>query len=185
MRRVLARLLALRGPEWLRGGPYYNVAHELLDAVAPGDWNQAVMELGATVCTPRAPACPACPVRAHCRGARPGLVDVLPEQKARPAPVQVNLAAAVVERGGRVLLVRRPGGAADGPHVGGAADLAGVARPARPGAGAGHAARPAGGRGAAAGASVRHAITFRRIRVDVHRRALRREPPADATATPG
>jgi A/G-specific adenine glycosylase len=179
VRRVLARLLALRGREWLREGPYYNVAHELLEPSDPGGWNQAVMELGATVCTPRAPACPACPVRAHCRARAQGLVDVLPEQKPRPAPVQVSLAAAVVERGGRVLLVRRPEGRLMGrmwevPQT--SLESRGL-RDLEPELATRHGLRVAAG---PLLARVRHAITFRRIRVDVVAARLRREPPADA-----
>jgi A/G-specific adenine glycosylase len=110
VRRVLARLLALRGPEYRRDGPYYNRAEELLDRERPGDWNQALMELGATVCTPRRPACDACPLRTRCRARALGLVDELPERRPRRAPVDVRVAAALVEREGRVLLVRRPHG---------------------------------------------------------------------------
>ena len=110
VRRVLARLLALRGPEYRRDGPYYNRAEELLDRERPGDWNQALMELGATVCTPRKPGCDACPLRAHCQARALGLVDELPEGRARRAPVDVKVAAALVEKDGRVLLVRRPEG---------------------------------------------------------------------------
>ena len=179
VRRVLARLLALRGPKWAREAPFYNVAHELIDPAAPGDWNQAVMELGATVCTPRTPACPACPVRAHCRALAQGLVDVLPEQKARPAPVQVNLAAALVERGGRVLLVRRPEGRLMGrmwevPQT--SLESRGL-RDLEPELATRHGLRVAAG---PLLARVRHAITFRRIRVDVHAARLRKEPPSDA-----
>jgi A/G-specific adenine glycosylase len=67
VRRVLARVEALRGPKWRKDGPYYNRAQEWLDAREPGDWNQALMELGATVCAPRRPACPVCPLREDCR----------------------------------------------------------------------------------------------------------------------
>jgi A/G-specific adenine glycosylase len=110
VRRVLGRLLALRGPEYLRDAPYYNRADELLDRERPGDWNQALMELGATVCTPRAPACPACPLRRHCRALDQGIVDHLPETRPRREPVAVEVAAALVVRGDSVLLVRRPEG---------------------------------------------------------------------------
>jgi len=48
VRRVLARLGALRGAKWRKDGPFYNRAQELLAAGSPGDWNQAVMELGGT-----------------------------------------------------------------------------------------------------------------------------------------
>ncbi len=90
---VLARLLALRGPEYRHDGPYYNRAEELLDRERPGDWNQALMELGATVCTLRHPGCDACPLRAQCRARALGLVNELPEGRARRAPVR--------RRGGR------------------------------------------------------------------------------------
>ena len=110
VRRVLARLLALRGPEYRKDGPYYNRAEELLDRERPGDWNQALMELGATVCTPRDPGCEACPLRSRCRARALGVVDELPEGRARRAPVDVQVAAALVEKDGKVLLVRRPEG---------------------------------------------------------------------------
>jgi len=110
VRRVLGRLLALRGPEYRRDGPYYNRAEELLDRERPGEWNQALMELGATLCLPRRPACPACPVRAHCRARASGIVDELPVGRPRRPAVPVTVAAALVVKGGRVLLVRRPPG---------------------------------------------------------------------------
>jgi len=110
VRRVLARVLALRGLQFRKDGPYYNRAEELLDPERPGDWNQALMELGATVCLPRRPACPACPLRQRCRARALGVVDELPEGRARRATVDVTVAAALVERDGRVLLVRRPRG---------------------------------------------------------------------------
>src|SRR5688500_587724 len=72
VRRVLSRLFALRGPEWRKDAPYYNRADEVLDRDAPGDWNQAPMELGATICLHRDPACPACPLPAACRAAAEG-----------------------------------------------------------------------------------------------------------------
>jgi len=178
VRRVLARLLALRGPKWAREAPFYNVAHELIDPAAPGDWNQAVMELGATVCTPRNPACPACPVRAHCEALALGLVDALPEKKARAAPVQVSVAAALVEKDGRVLLVRRPEGRLMGrlwevPQT----SLASRGLPdLEPELLREHGLRVSAG---PLLARVRHSITFRRIRVDVHQARLRREPAED------
>jgi A/G-specific adenine glycosylase len=58
--RVLRRLLAPRRPDW------WHVAAELLDPVRPGDFNQAMMELGATVCLPGEPNCCACPVAQFC-----------------------------------------------------------------------------------------------------------------------
>ena len=110
VRRVLARLLALRGPEYRRDGPYYNRADELLDRERPGEWNQAVMELGATVCVPRRPACGACPLRTRCQAHARGIVAELPEGRGRRTRQDVTVAAALVERDGSFLLVRRAEG---------------------------------------------------------------------------
>ena len=65
--------------------------------VSPGTWNQALMELGATVCTPR-PRCGACPIARSCRARREGRAQALPRPRARPAAVEVELELAVVER---------------------------------------------------------------------------------------
>lgn len=65
VRRVLARLFAVEEPssKWLR-----ETAERLLDRDDPGSWNQAVMELGAIVCTPRSPQCDLCPIARFCEG---------------------------------------------------------------------------------------------------------------------
>jgi A/G-specific adenine glycosylase len=179
VRRVLARLLALRGPEWRKDAAFYNRADELLDRQAPGDWNQAVMELGATVCVPRKPACPACPLRTLCAAFALGLQDELPESRGRRAPVDVTVAAALVERDGRVLLVRRGEGRLMGrmwevPQTSleshGLRDLA---RELKERHGLDLTPGPLVARG-------RHAITFHRIRLEAYRARLRHEPPPDA-----
>ena len=178
VRRVLARLFALRGPKWRKDGPYYNRAQEVLAASAPGDWNQAVMELGATVCTPRHPACPACPLRQDCRALALEIVDRLPEGRARRTPVPVTVAAALVERQGRILLVRRAEGRLMGrmwevPQTSlesrGLPDLVDELRERH-----GLDVRPGRLR-----ARARPAITFRRIRVEAYEARLARQPPAD------
>jgi A/G-specific adenine glycosylase len=174
VRRVLARLFALRGPEYRKDGPYYNRAEELLDRQRPGDWNQALMELGATVCTPRSPGCDACPLRSHCRARALGLAGELPEGRARRAPVDVRVAAALVESDGRVLLVRRPEGRLLGrmwevPQTSldsrGLPDLAREVEER-------HGLRVVPGPLAV---RARHAITFRRITLEGYRARL--EPP--------
>lgn len=122
VRRVLARLhdLEAPGPAELR-----RRAAALVPAERPGDFNQALMELGATVCTPRSPDCGACPWADHCRARRLGVQ----EQRPRP-PGKKRIPEEFVHtvmllrfggaggngegggRGGledpRVLLVRRP-----------------------------------------------------------------------------
>jgi A/G-specific adenine glycosylase len=75
---------------------------------APGDWNQALMDLGATVCTPRNPRCAACPVAEHCKAFAAGRQDRIPAPKKAAAVAVEAHAFAVVERAGKVLLVRNP-----------------------------------------------------------------------------
>lgn len=110
--RVLARLYGLREnvtrPATLRR--LWELAGELARGPQPGDLNQALMELGATLCTPRAPQCPRCPLRRRCEARREGDPEALPV-KARPARRR-PLAAVVgwVPRRGRVLAVKRPRG---------------------------------------------------------------------------
>jgi len=178
VRRVLARLFALRGPDWRTDAAFYNKADELLDRQAPGDWNQALMELGATVCLPRRPACPACPLRAHCAALALGIAEQLPEGRARRAPVAVTVAAALVEEGGRGLLVRRGEGRLMGrmwevPQTSlearGLPDLARELKQR-------HGLDLVPGKLVARG---RHAITFRRIRLEAYSSRLRRRPPLD------
>ncbi len=113
--RVIARREAIEGElrRPARWKQLQALADRRLDAKSPGDWNQAMMELGATVCTPRQPRCGACPVREGCRALRLGLADRLPERRAKSAPVRVRVAAAVLLDGaGRTLLVRSPANAA-------------------------------------------------------------------------
>jgi A/G-specific adenine glycosylase len=179
VRRVLARLFALRGSQWRKDAAFYIRAEELLDRQAPGDWNQAVMELGATVCLPRKPACPACPVRTSCQAFALGVQEELPEARGRRPPVDVTVAAALVEKEGRVLLVRRAEGRLMGrmwevPQTSlESQGLCDLARELKERHGLDVAPGPLVARG-------RHAITFRRIRLEAYRSRLRREPPADA-----
>lgn len=106
--RVLARLFAI-DEDMRRGG--MKTAEALADAIVaredPGAWNQALMELGATVCTPRTPACDACPVAGSCRAWVEGRVDALPVLSARTQPKAARVQAVVATSGGAVLLARR------------------------------------------------------------------------------
>jgi A/G-specific adenine glycosylase len=95
--RVLARLGAIRGDlrEGKRWQSLQQTAGELLEPGAPGDWNQAMMELGATLCTPRAPQCLLCPVAEFCEARRLGNPEEYPEKRKKREAVQIVLAAAV------------------------------------------------------------------------------------------
>src|SRR5580658_907005 len=110
--RVLARIGALRGDlrsggRWQRLG---KTAQRLLPHDAAGDWNQALMELGETVCTPQSPRCDACPISRWCRARALGLTDKIPSPRRKRAPVKLRIAAAVLrDPRGRTLLVKDPG----------------------------------------------------------------------------
>ncbi|MGB7285079.1 MAG: A/G-specific adenine glycosylase [Candidatus Acidiferrum sp.] len=106
--RVLARLGAIRGGlrESRRWLSLQKKAGELLDPKSPGDWNQAMMELGAMVCTPRAPQCLLCPVAKFCRARQLGDPESFPEKPKKREAVRIVLAAAVLATpsGGTLLL---------------------------------------------------------------------------------
>jgi A/G-specific adenine glycosylase len=110
--RVLARLGAVRGdlrvPRTWRN--LSETAQRLLVREDAGDWNQALMELGETVCTPQLPRCAACPVRRWCAAYAQGLVSEIPEPRRKRAAVDVRIAAAILrDPQGRTLLVKDPG----------------------------------------------------------------------------
>jgi A/G-specific adenine glycosylase len=106
VRRVLARLFDEPSPtrSWLR-----SQAEELVAPERPGDWNQALMELGATVCTPTAPACGTCPVARWCAARAAGTQEERPAPK-KPGRVRGRAfaTAVVVDEHGRALVTRRP-----------------------------------------------------------------------------
>ena len=83
-------------------------ASELLDPARPGDFNQAMMELGATVCTPRNPACPVCPVASFCSSKALGTQNSLPVKQKKAVVREVKIDLLVLEREGSVFLVHRP-----------------------------------------------------------------------------
>lgn len=107
--RVLSRLLELDGVpgEKAREAALWAAAEVLVSGARPGDWNQALMELGATVCVPQNPLCLVCPVRASCMALASGRVDELPRPKKPPKRKRLELAVAVARRGHEVLLARR------------------------------------------------------------------------------
>jgi A/G-specific adenine glycosylase len=173
--RVLARLFALTDD--MRKPAGQRRAERVADAIVarsdPGAWNQALMELGATVCTPRAPKCEACPVAESCRARAEGRAEALPVMSAKAEPTLQRVQSLVAIDGDRVLLARRThertfGGlweppSADGPAKAKAA-LAALFPLGR--------VRKVG--------RVEHVLSHRRLVVDVHRAEL----TARATAIP-
>lgn len=151
--RVLSRLACLQRPD-SNGGPHRSLAEQLLDRKRPGDWNQALMELGETLCLPKAPHCGECPVRRHCRAFSENRVDRHPPPKPRRAQEKIELTMTIVrDRAGRLLLER--GRFPYLPHM--------WLPPIEVGAGA-NGAKPI--------AELRHAILHRDFRVKVFTRTL-------------
>jgi A/G-specific adenine glycosylase len=85
-------------------------ADRLLDRARPGEFNQAVMELGATVCLPRDPQCLLCPVADLCEARRHGAERTLPRKSGNPKSVRIQKTLLLIERGGSLLLWQRPPG---------------------------------------------------------------------------
>ncbi len=107
--RVLCRLFGRRGDpareptkSWL-----WRKASELIPARRAGDFNQALMELGALVCTPANPKCDQCPLADVCRARRDGSQDRIPAKPTRRSTIDVRSVAVVIRKRGRVLLAQR------------------------------------------------------------------------------
>lgn len=106
--RVVARLFAVQAPLPAAKPRLRDLADSITPATRAGDFAQGMMDLGATVCRPRAPDCLVCPVASACDAAKAGIADLLP-RKAPKAARPVRYANAYVLRdAGEVLLVRRP-----------------------------------------------------------------------------
>jgi len=110
--RVFSRLFGLTDPigSTALTRELWALSHALVPARDPGAWNQAVMELGALICTPRAPSCARCPLADECVARVRRRTEELPVPARKRASVPVLLELALVQRGERVLLTRRPGG---------------------------------------------------------------------------
>jgi A/G-specific adenine glycosylase len=167
--RVLARLHRLRGDpaSTAMRNRLLTLAGELLaEATSPGDLNQALMELGAIVCTPSRPGCAICPVRRRCAARAAGDQARIPVARRRRRPDVVRSSVALVERDGRYLVRRRE-------RTGLLDDMWEIPVLENRGDGL----RLWVGERVA---TVRHSITFRRMVVEVRRARLISEPRAGA-----
>jgi A/G-specific adenine glycosylase len=108
VKRVLSRLFDLEAPST---ADLQARAARLVDLARPGDFNQALMELGATVCSPRSPRCTECPLSKVCLARARGTVSLRPAPRVKRSVPERSFAVAVVvdAAGERVLLVRRRG----------------------------------------------------------------------------
>jgi len=107
--RVVARLFAITEPLPTSRPAIRAAAATITPDVRPGDFAQAMMDLGATICTARNPRCLLCPLRGPCRAEAAGLAGSLPAKLAKRAKPQRTGHAWWIERDGMVWLVRRPG----------------------------------------------------------------------------
>ncbi len=85
----------------------YDLGRELMPPTRPGDMNQALMDLGATICLPGTPDCPRCPIIAYCEAQKTGIAETLPNLAAKKPPKAVPVAVGLVFCGGKVLLIKR------------------------------------------------------------------------------
>ncbi|MHB8973632.1 MAG: A/G-specific adenine glycosylase [Pirellulaceae bacterium] len=109
--RVLSRLAALSADPAGSDGrrQLWALAELLVPRRRCGDFNQALMELGSTICTPRAPHCATCPVAAYCAAQARGLQDQIPRPKKKTTYEPVYEAAVVIQHATRGVLLRRCG----------------------------------------------------------------------------
>ncbi|NNM34930.1 MAG: A/G-specific adenine glycosylase [Gemmatimonadetes bacterium] len=106
VRRVLSRLDDLEDP---RASALVDRAATLVDRARPGDFNEALMELGATICRPRGPLCGECPLARACLALEAGTIAERPPPRRRRAPRSVTIDVAVLlDADDRALFVRRP-----------------------------------------------------------------------------
>jgi len=106
--RVIARLRAVETPVPEAKAELRLLAGELVTADRPGDWAQALMDLGATVCTPRSPKCDACPWVEACAAYASGAPETYPRKTPKAERPRRYGAAFRIVRGGEFWLVRRP-----------------------------------------------------------------------------
>ena len=164
IQRVIARLGALRGDP--SRAPVRRAIADLVSRAMPAkrasDFNQALMDLGAMVCTPREPRCGQCAIEKSCEASRLGLVESIPSKPRTERTLPVEMVTVAVKRGGKCLLVMRD----DGPIMRGMWEF--------PLAGLSHhedAADLAGRMGACLGRAVgdvRHTITHHRMKITVY-----------------
>ncbi len=180
--RVLSRLFEVDGAPGDRRHErrLWKIAGQLVPGPRPGDFNQALMELGALICRAEDPSCLLCPVRPHCAALKAGRVQDLPPPRPRPSRKRLKFAVAVCEENGAVLLAMREekglfGGLWELPS----AELSARATPAKVLA----ALRGALGTSIRLGGtigSVRRTLTHRELELELYRVTTRSTPQPSA-----
>ena len=175
--RVTARLFAVEEPLPRARPEIRRLAASLTPARRAGDFAQALMDLGATICVPKRPSCLMCPIQTDCIAHASGIEASLPRKLAKPErPLRVGLAFVALREDGHVLLRRRPesgllGGMLEVPSTEWGDDLPPVKDALR--------AAPVRGEWWAAPGLVTHTFTHFRLEVSVYRAVV----PADSSLT--
>jgi len=109
IRRVLARVFDIAEPARSPAGErrLWQLAAEHLPPGTAGDYNQALMDLGATICTPAAPDCPQCPVAELCQACALGIQEQRPVNQPKPKIPHYTVTAAVIQQDGKVFIAQR------------------------------------------------------------------------------
>ncbi len=109
-KRVLSRLFAIE--ECIDDARTQNLLWSIAEVLVPqkssGAFNQALMELGSRICTPRRPQCPECPIERSCEARALGRQEMLPVRRAKKTLPHYDIVAAAIEKNGRFLLGKRP-----------------------------------------------------------------------------
>ncbi len=110
VRRVLARVFDVREPARSTIGEkcLWQLAEEILPPGKAGDYNQALMELGALICTPRQPRCEACPLGSICLAYSSGVQEERPVKQSKPPLPHHVVSSAIIQKNQRVLIAQRP-----------------------------------------------------------------------------
>ncbi len=110
VKRVISRLFCLpeNGANQASENRLWQVAESLIPAEGAGDFNQALMEIGATVCLPQKPLCLLCPLNTVCQAKRKGVQEQFPPAKIKSATKKIAVSAAVIQRNGKIYIQQRP-----------------------------------------------------------------------------
>jgi A/G-specific adenine glycosylase len=108
VKRVLSRLFTISEDQKKSEALLWKLSESLIPKGCASAFNQAIMDLGAMICTPEDPQCPRCPLRHHCKGKASGEPTKYPSKKVRKKIPLITAVSAVIQRNGRVLLKHRP-----------------------------------------------------------------------------
>ena len=105
--RVISRLKSINGPFQIRKQKIAHVLSKLICALRPGDFNQAIMDLGREICTSKNPSCSACPISIHCRSFVNNVVDKYPQTVRANKKPSYSVAAGIIWNKGLILVSKR------------------------------------------------------------------------------